>query len=325
MERNKFSLFIIIFLFIGSELFSQLVPSEVENIPFLVTFGPECPTSWGDDDFSQTFFFLIPKDFNGLVYLRVFDPDVGGEIDEINGFWNTTTNFSVYGGKGAWSDPDAQEVNPRGNYRSGNLLSSRTFGAESQFDQNWFTFGPFNPAEGEFSEQFNGRIFKVIAEGMTGDDGNLFRYFLSTNPTHNIPIEGSNIFSYEYTFRMHDDPLQVSHIYPYLDDKVISLQLSLFEWDNDGIVRIISPEKLRSPEAVSGDDEWKIIEIPLDSSERNTSIDIQFHKSRTTTVRNNNVVVNLRNQYGELLPFFVIPIGGVPRYKYSIGVRPRRN
>jgi len=33
------------------------------------------------------------------------------------------------------------------------------------------------------------------------------------------------------------------------------------------------------------------------------------------------VVVNVRNQYGELLPFYVIPIGGVPKYKYAIEVK----
>lgn len=309
----------------SAELKAQPVPAGDENIPYLVTFGPRSGTSWGDDDFSQTFFFLVPKEYRGPVYIRVYDPDCGGDIDEINGVWNTRTKFCVYGGKGAWSDPDAQEVDPRGNYRSGNLLATRTFGNDPQWDRKWFTFGPFNPTEGEFSEQFDGYIFKVIAEGMEGDDGNLYRYHMSTSPTQNIPIEGANAFAYEYTFRMHDNPFEVSHIYPYLDDRVISLELCLFDWDDDGVVRIISPEKLRPPFGVSGDDVWICHKIPLDPTERNTSIDIQFHKRKDAMVRNNNVVVYVRNQYGELLPFFVIPIGGVPKYKYSIGVRPRRN
>lgn len=37
--------------------YSQPVPNVDENIPFLVVFGKKAPTSWGDDDFSQTFFF----------------------------------------------------------------------------------------------------------------------------------------------------------------------------------------------------------------------------------------------------------------------------
>ena len=34
--------------------FSQPAPAPLENIPFLVTFGPNACPSWGDDDFSQT-------------------------------------------------------------------------------------------------------------------------------------------------------------------------------------------------------------------------------------------------------------------------------
>lgn len=330
--RYLYCLIIILFVSASSQVYSQPVPAGDENIPYLVTFGPGAPTSWGDDDFSQAFFFLIPKDYRGPVYIRIYDPDVGGDIDEINGIWDTKTKFSVYGGRGAWSDPDAQEVDPRGNYRSGNLLAERVFGLEPQWDRKWFTFGPFNPTDGEFSEQFDGYIFKIIAEGVEGDDGNLYRYFLSTSPSQNIAIEGSNAFAYEYTFRMHDNPFEVSHIYPYLDDRVISIQISLFDWDDDGTVRIISPEKIRGPMKVSGDDVWTYLsadnqgdKIILEPNERNTSIDIQFHKRKDIPVRNNNVVVNVRNQYGELLPFFVIPIGGVPKYKYSIGVRPKRN
>ena len=37
---------------------AQPVPAGDENIPYLMTFGNKAETSWGDDDFSQTFFFL---------------------------------------------------------------------------------------------------------------------------------------------------------------------------------------------------------------------------------------------------------------------------
>ena len=305
--------------------FAQPVPAQDENIPFLVTFGPEAETSWGDDDFSQAFFFLVPESHSEPVYIRVYDPDTGGDIDEINGFWSTKTNFSVYGGEGAHSDPDAREVGPTGNYRSGNLLASRTFENEPEWDRKWYTFGPFNPTEGEFQEQFGGHVFKIIAEGIEGNDGNLYRYFLSTSPTQNITIEGANAFAYEYTFRMWDDPKQVSHIYPYIDEHTISVRVSNFDWDDDGIIRLVSVARKGQVLRVSGDDEWLTDEFTIFPEERNTSLDIQFHKKPSPVVRNNNVVINIRNQYDQTLPFYVIPIGGVPQYKYSIGVRPRSN
>jgi hypothetical protein len=304
---------------------SQAVPAQDENIPYLVTFGPDGDTSWGDDDFSQAFFFLIPESHTQPLYIRVYDPDTGGGTDEINGYWNTRTNFSVYGGKGCHSDPDAREVNPTGNYRSGNLMASKTFGNEPEWDQKWYTFGPFNPAEGEFQEQFGGYVFKIIAEGVEGNDGNLYKYFLSTRPDQNIAIEGANAFAYEYTFRLWDDPEQVSHIYPYIDEHTISVEVGNFDWDNDGTIKVVSVARQSHLLAVSGDDEWKYEKFTILPEERNTSFDIQFRKQSFPVVRNNNVVINIRNQRDETLPFYVIPIGGVPQYKYSIGVKPRNN
>jgi hypothetical protein len=310
--------------------FAQPVPAPDENIPFLVTFGPDACPSWGDDDFSQTFFFVIPGAHTQPVYIRVFDPGTASRHDEINGYWNTRTNFSVYGGTGAHSDPDAQETDPVGNYRSGNLLASQTFGNEAQWHESWYTFGPFNPAEGEYQEQFGGNLFKVIAEGVEGNDGNLYKYFLSTSPTGNIPVEGANAFAYEYTFRMWDDPSEVSHIYPYIDDQTISVRVSNFDWDDDGMIRLVSVARQGQLLSVSGDNVWAVDEFKIFPEERNTSLNIQFHKQGSkfhrpgiAPIRNNNVVINIRNQYDQVLPFFVIPIGGVPQYKHDIGVRPK--
>jgi hypothetical protein len=321
--RNIVYPIMFIFSVLCPNILAQPVPAQDENIPWLVTFGPDAETAWGDDDFSQAFFFLVPEAHSLPVYIRVFDPDIGGAIDEINGTWNTRTNFSVYGGAGAHSDEDARGIDPVGNYRSGNLLASRTFGNEREWDNKWYTFGPFNPAEGEFQEQFGGYVFKIIAEGVEGNDGNLYRYFLSTSPDQNIPIEGANAFAYEYTFRLWDDPKQVSHIYPYIDEHTISVRISNFDWDNDGIIKLVSVARQGQLLKVSGDDVWAEDEFTIHPEERNTSLDIQFHKREFPVVRNNNVVINIRNQRDETMPFYVIPIGGVPQYKYSIGVRPR--
>jgi hypothetical protein len=93
-------LFLLIFFGAVQALQAQPVPNIEENIPFLMTFGNKAETSWGDDDFSQTFFFLLPKDFNQPFFIWVYDPDVGGQVDEIAGDWDTRVTYSVYGGKG---------------------------------------------------------------------------------------------------------------------------------------------------------------------------------------------------------------------------------
>ncbi len=304
---------------------SQPVPAPDENIPWLVTFGGDACPSWGDDNFTQTFFFLIPEEHTEPVYIRVYNPGIGGRYDELNGYWDTRVNFSVYGGPEAWSHPDAQGTAPEGNYRSGNLLASKTFGSEPEYDATWYTFGPFNPMEGEYIERFRGNIFKIIAQGIEGDDGNLYRYFLSTSPGQNIPVEGGNAFAYSYTFRLSNDPSEISHIYPYIDEETIYVEVANFDWDYDGIIRIVSVARQGQLLDVSGDDYWVRDRFAILPEERGTSLDLQFHKQASPVIRNNNVVVTVRNQYDQALPFYVIPIGGVPQYGYSIGVRPAGN
>ncbi len=304
-----------------ADAFSQPAPSAEENIPYLVTFGGESIPSWGDDDFCQIFFFKIPASQTNPIYIRVYDPETGGDLDEPKGDFNTTVKFSVYGGTGAWSDKDAQATSPVGNYRSGTLLASKTFGNDPQYDKKYYTFGPFNPFEGEYIDKLGGRIFKIIAQGITGDDGNLYRYFLSTSPDKNMPVEGGNFFTYKYHFRLSNDQNQVSQIYPYVDDKTISIEISNFDWDNDGQIKIISVAKNGILCDISGENNWVKRKFPIVEAEKNTSIEVQFEKNKISKILNNNVVVMVRNQYGLSLPFYVLPIGGIPIYKPKIQMR----
>jgi hypothetical protein len=298
----------------------QAVPSEEENIPFLMTFGNRAATSWGDDDFSQTFFFTVPETYKGMVFIRVFDPDVGGMHDEQNGVFDTKMQYSVYGGKEAYSHPDAQDVDPKGNYKSGTLLATKTFGIDPKYDNKWYAFGPFNPTAGEYLPQFGGYVFKVICDGISGDDGNMYRYFMSTSASANTPIEGGNAFAYEYSFRMHDDAKEVSHIYPYVDPECIRMKLSNFDWDKDGVIRITSEVRREQICDVSGDNEWRECEFTVYDGEKGKSLDFQFIKKG---VKNNNVVISVRNQFGELMKFYSSPIGGVPKYKPVPEVRKK--
>ncbi len=319
-------LFFSLILVLSYGLYGQPVPNIEENIPYLMTFGPSAETSWGDDDFSQTFFFLFPKDYSKPVFIWVYDPDIGGKVDEINGIWNTRINYSIYGGEGCWSEEDAQGTDPIGNYKSGTLLASKTFGEDPRYDDNWYVFGPFNPTEGEYVEKYDGNVLKMISEGITGDDGNLYQYYISSSPDERISIEGANAFAYEYSFRMHDEVEQVSHIYPYVDSETISIRMSNFDWDNDGFIRIVSVARKGQLGKVSAEDSWDMSEFKIYDEEINTSLDIQFIKKKNPpTVRNNNVVIYVKNQYNRNLEFFTSPIGGVPKYKYSIGVRKSGN
>jgi hypothetical protein len=302
-------------------VFSQVAPAIDENIPYLVTFGGDSDPAWGDDDFCQIFFCVVPSSQTDPVYLRVYDPDTGGDLDELKGDFNSVINFSIYAGKGCWSDTAAQSIHPTGNYKSGYLLSSKPFGIDPKYDKKWYTFGPFNPLEGELVEKLGGRTFKIIAQGISGDDGNLYKYFLSTSPTENVAVEGGNFFTYKYHFRLSDDQKHICQIYPFVDDLTISIEISNFDWDNDGIIRIFSIAKNGVLCDASGENNWTIRKFPIVTEEKNSTVEIQFMKNQSLQVRNNNVVIAIRNQYGISLPFYVIPIGGVPVYSPKIRMK----
>jgi len=318
---KRYALVISFILSTGIGLFSQSAPAIDENIPYLITFGGNAQTSWGDDDFCQIFYCIIPPSQTGPVYIRVYDPDTGGDLDELKGEFNTIVNFSIYGGNDCWSDTAAQVLKNSENNKSGYLLSSKSFGNEPKYDKKWYSFGPFNPSEGKSVEKLGGRVFKIVSQGISGDDGNLYKYFLSTSPNENIAVEGGNWFTYKYHFRLSDDQKHVSQIYPFVDDKTISIQISNFDWDNDGIIRIFSVAKNGILCDVSGDNNWVIREFPIVDEEKNSTVEIQFIKNQSIQIRNNNVEVIVRNQYGISLPFYVVPIGGVPVYSPKIRMK----
>lgn len=306
-----------------SRVNGQPVPGQDENIPFLCTFGKDGDTSWGDADFSLTFFFAIPKDFKDRFYIRVFDPDVGGENDELKGVWDTKMLYSVYGGKGV--DPDKNEdsrnIKPTGDYKSGTLLASKIFGNDSQYDNKYYTFGPFIATQGDFNVKWNSYMFKIICDGISGDDGNLYRYFLSRDPNNDVPIEGANAFTYRYTFRMWNDIKSVSHIYPYIDTGIVYIQQRNFDWDDDGTILVVSRVRKGMSVPISGQNNWAESKIAIEPEEVGLSLDFQFHKKQEYLVKNNNVVICLENQRGDNLKFFSAPIGGVPVYEPRIGVK----
>ena len=318
---KRYALVISFILSTGIGLFSQSAPAIDENIPYLITFGGNAQTSWGDDDFCQIFYCIIPPSQTGPVYIRVYDPDTGGDLDELKGEFNTIVNFSIYGGNDCWSDTAAQVLKNSENIKSGYLLSSKSFGNEPKYDKKWYSFGPFNPSEGKSVEKLGGRVFKIVAQGISGDDGNIYKYFLSTSPNENVAVEGGNWFTYKYHFRLSDDQKHVSQIYPFVDDKTISIQISNFDWDNDGIIRIFSVAKNGILFDVSGDNNWVIREFPIVEEEKNSTVEIQFIKNQSVQIRNNNVEVIVRNQYGISLPFYVVPIGGVPVYSPKIRMK----
>ena len=301
---------------------AQAVPNAGERVESLVTFGGQSDKMWGDDDFTQTFFFLIPERQRGPVYIRVWDPDCGGKNDDLKGAANTTTSFSLYGGTGTFSGPQARDPRPTNPTPPGRLLKSVTFGADPKYDGKWYTFGPLNPLEGELVDEFKGHVFKLVARGLTGNDGNLYRYFFSTSPTENVSVEGGNAFTYEYCFRLPATASKTTvHLYPFVNDKVVSIKQSNFDADNAATLNVFSIAKNGQPGTMSGVGEWTSSVFPVSPKEHGLSLDFRLTSTKPAP---NDMVFYVTDQYDTAMPFFAIPLGGPPRYQYDINVKVHR-
>ena len=254
-------------------------------------------------------------DFNPF-FIRIFDPNNGGKHDESRQEFNSKTKFSLYG-SGCFSSNDAENKDPEGDYKKGNLISSKTFGSESAFDDKWYTIGPINPLEGDLMPSLGGYIFKLVVDGVSGDDGNLYRLFMSVKNNENRAVEGGNAFMYEYSFRL-NSTRQIAHLYPYVDEYTTSVEQFNFDFDGDAYIKLISMSTPGIKVSTSKDGVWaKSLHLMADIDKK-TSLDIQIVK--TGNKSNNNAVFYINNQRGEYMQFHSIPLGAIPKKK--IGIRP---
>lgn len=317
---KKLIQYIAIFLMmcVFSNAKAQITPSSYENIDYLMTFGKGADSKWGDDDNVQIHFFVVPKSETKPVYIRVYDPDTGGKHDTKNGGFDTKCTFSLYAGRGVHSTKAARQINPVTGYDKGRIVAQKTFGNESTYDGEWYTFGPVNPSEGEYSDQFKGYIFKMICKGGSGNDGNAYKYCLSYSKTQNLFVDQGNIFTYEMSFKLKSTKSNVAHVYPFIEDNIEAITQHNFDADSDLQMRVTSVGRKLVNASVSGDGTWAKSKYIIKPKEVNTSMDIQMIKQSQA---GNDMVIYIMNQYKEAMPLFSVPIGGKPKYQHDIKVK----
>jgi len=199
------------------------------------------------------------------LYVRIFDPDLGGggfaDIDTRlpfpGGAFDTATTFSLYGGVGAYTHPNARQpvftTTADPGIISGTLLYSRTFTQELAFDRQWVTI-PITPTDGELvGDKF---VFKLSVVGGPGDDGNIYNVNLSTSPDENITPQGARVLAYAWTFRL-ARPGTVP-LYPYVTGSTATFTQNNFDFDHDTLpasMTVMTPLRSFTVTALSGDDE----------------------------------------------------------------------
>lgn len=220
---------------------------------YYVTFGKDCPSWWGDDDNNQVFFISVAENSQPF-YLWIQDPDVGGKTDEINKIWDTKTHFALFGGEGAYTNKDAQSINPTTGLKSGKLIKEQTYGVDASTDNKWVKWGPYNATQGE--KVGNNYIFKLSVHGIEGDDGNLFKLFVSSSKSEKISLANHELFTHEVTFRFPYSGTQDVALNIAPAKKYSKLTFYNFDVDNAGGVSLFSPNNQKMSLEVSANDEW---------------------------------------------------------------------
>jgi large repetitive protein len=125
------------------------VEGGAQEIPLSVTYGPLAATEEGDPDHREVIFLSVPDGVQERLFLRVFDPDGGGEHDHLYGADpDSETRFTLYGGEGAYTGaagaaPDEAQL------ATGTEIAARTLGVDPAGDGRWQTLMSFAPEQGE--------------------------------------------------------------------------------------------------------------------------------------------------------------------------------
>ncbi len=163
-------------------LVSVSVISAQQTVDF-VTYGADANPNEGDYDFNQAFFIKVDKSFDDSLIVSLYDVDCSGKNDvAFNKEFNSKFKFSLYGGLGAFTS----RLDSNLDSRKGELIKEFTVSNESNYDDIWIRFAILNKKQGEF---VNGSYyFKLLVEGISGDDANVFNVRITNKNQKGIKI-----------------------------------------------------------------------------------------------------------------------------------------
>ena len=244
-----------------NEMSQQLIKGYLKQRATMITFGKDSPKEEGDDDKVQVIFFHVPKSYTESVYIRIFDADVGGELDYIVGEQDTEVEFLLYGGNGAASPIGTKDPNPsQEDLISGELILQESFEIDPIYDNAWQTFEEVSPEEGELIGEF--RVFKLVVQGLDGDDGNVFDVMLSTEENRNIFPDGAKMLNYAPTLHIEQVGISVEMLFDIPENPSV-LKVRTFDFLGSSLSLDTSEESY--PIAPSGQGDYKTTEVAIPS------------------------------------------------------------
>ena len=288
--KNIIYLAIIIFafLFVNKNYANQKVN--------FVTYGAKADIKQGDNDFIQIFFIQINNTVTDSVTLQLYDADCGGDVDKAFGkSFNSNFKFTLLGGKNIHLPKyvNTEKVNKNLLY-NGKILQELVIDENTNYNNTWKTFAKFNKTDGTLIN--NNYYFKLVVEGLTGNDANVFNIRVK-----NIRHDKIKILNFAPTI----------HFTPYINKIVLKfnsgnnskLIIKNFDADKKKIV-FKTPYRTKVNVASSGDGTWAKTVVNLEPYELNEICGIEFGPNGKVS---NDVVFEIKGENGHLLPF-LLPI-----------------
>lgn len=259
-------------MFCCLETYGQALPAEDQNIPWLFTTALNAPGDLGDNDHRQIFYYLVPDNYHGNIYLWIEDPGCSFENDQINGFPDSKFDFKIYGGI---------DLSLNNNDRSpvmGILLADTVFGSENPAN---FIFRGIKPWEGQYIRALRANLFKVLIKGLDGDDGNKYRLYFSKSDLVREKPEDARIFYNELCFMLPEKTLAESTIKILLPTEAAGVSLANFDFEDYGNIRISS--NVRDFQNIKGSENnhFKLTLLKVFNQERGNEIQVRIIRDTT--------------------------------------------
>jgi len=302
------------FVLVGQGLCYQ-VPGDQSNVRYLYVFGKDGQKTYGAMKTAPLAVFVrVPNTYKGNIQIGINDPDIGGAIDEKDGQWDTTTKFSILGGKKAYTSLLEQDethilidkesdANPADPYQ-GDLLVEKTFGEDAQYDKNLYSFDPIDASKGE---EVNGyRYFKIVIEGVSGNDNNLFSLDISPDTLE--------AFSFAPRIRLAENRGAKMAFYP--DIPSDSNKIYEYNYDLDptgGNIDLISASRVFRIKG-SSTGMWESTEIKVPSQDAGKRWVYEITKDRQ---KQGNMAFSFLTDKGRSIPIYFTPGAAGPKLVFT--------
>ncbi len=280
--------------------FCYRIPPEESNVRYLYVFGEDGKKSYGAKDEPQVVFLKVPASYTGVVEISIYDPDIGGYVDEKSGKWDTETRFSVFGGKKAFSSLRGLNEADVSDFLQGALLDAKTFGEDRKYDKKFYHFTPIDASQGEKIGDF--RYFKIVAEGLSGNDNNVFSLDISPDV--------AEAFSYSLSLRLSERRGTKMMLYPDIPQNVAQLIEHNYDLDaSGGFIDLISASKSYKVNR-SRTGMWADTKIDVSPTDAGTRWVYEITKD---TQPNANMAMYITTADGSAVPVFFGPGEGGPK------------